>query len=116
MSPRDHSGDSVVEEEEEEEEGEEGESGGSVCGEDGGMVTMMVGDGVGKREEEEVESDGCTGGCGGGMFFSVGEVRRRLSHHVTAPRKTFRRDPEDPSGTVQIMRNLTRVFFTLVSD
>ena len=32
------------------------------------------------------------------VFFSVGEVRRRLSQHITAPKKTFDRDPEDPSG------------------
>ena len=96
VSPRDLSG-SIVEEERE-------ESGGSVSGEGGsedGRLMMMVGEGGGRRDEEgEVESDGCVGGCEGVVFFSVGEVRRRLSRHVTAPRKTFRRDPEDPSGTV----------------
>jgi len=32
------------------------------------------------------------------MFFSVGEVRRRLSHHHAAPKRTFHRDPTDPSA------------------
>lgn len=31
-------------------------------------------------------------------FFSVGDVRRRLSHHHAAPKKTFHRDPTDPSA------------------
>ena len=97
VSPRDAS--SVREEDEEEEE-----SGGSVSGEggsEGGMLTMTVGGGEGGGggvREEEVESDGCVGGCEGVMFFSVGEVRRRLSQHVTAPKRNFKRDPEDPSG------------------
>ena len=84
------------EEGEGEEEGEREESGGSVSGEGGsedGRLMM-----VGRRGDEDVESDGCVGGCEGVVFFSVGEVRRRLSHHVTAPKKTFRRDPDDPSG------------------
>ena len=87
-----------------EEEEEEEESGGSVSGEGGsesGRLVMTVGRGGGGGRgggEEEVESDGCVGGCEGVVFFSVGEVRRRLSQHVTAPRKNFKRDPEDPSG------------------
>ena len=84
-----------------EEEEEEEESGGSVSGEGGseaGRLVMTVGGEGGGRGEEEVESDGCVGGCEGVMFFSVGEVRRRLSRHVSAPRRTFKRDPEDPSG------------------
>ena len=92
VSPRDAS--SVMEEEEE-------ESGGSVSGEggsEGGRLVMTVGGGGGRGGEEEVESDGCVGGCEGVMFFSVGEVRRRLYQHVTAPRRNFKRDPEDPSG------------------
>ena len=32
------------------------------------------------------------------MFFSVGDVRRRLSHQLAAPKKTFHRDPTDPSA------------------
>ena len=96
VSPRDANSTCCVMEEEEEEE----ESGGSVSGEggsEGGRLVMAVGGGGGKGGEEEVESDGCVGGCEGVMFFSVGEVRRRLSQHVTAPRN-FKRDPEDPSG------------------
>ena len=30
--------------------------------------------------------------------FCVGDVRKRLSQHSSAPKKTFQRDPEDPSG------------------
>ena len=103
-SPRDRSSTcSLMEEEEEgEEEEEREESGGSLSGEGGsedGRLTMTVEvGGGGRRGEEEVESDGCAGGCEGVVFFSVGEVRRRLSHHVSAPRKTFKRDPDDPSG------------------
>ena len=70
------------EEEEEEEEGEEG------------RLRMVVEGGEG--DEGEGESVGCVRSCE--VFFSVGEVRRRLSKHVTAPKKTFKRDPEDPSG------------------
>ena len=71
--------------------------------EEDGVVRMMVGEGEEGEEgdvegEGETESDGCVSGCERAVFFSVGEVRRRLSHHVTAPRKTFNRDPEDPSG------------------
>ena len=98
VSPRDRSSTCSVMEEEEEEGEEREESGGSVSGEGGsedGRLVMTV---EGGRREEEVESDGCAGGCEGVVFFSVGEVRRRLIQHVTAPRKTFRRDPEDPSG------------------
>ena len=30
--------------------------------------------------------------------FCVGDVRKRLTQHSTAPRKMFQRDPNDPSG------------------
>ncbi len=30
--------------------------------------------------------------------FCVGDVRKRLSQHSTAPKRTYQRDPEDPSG------------------
>jgi len=38
-----------------------------------------------RDEEEEVQ-------------FCVGDVRKRLSQHSIAPRKTYQRDPQDPSG------------------
>lgn len=107
-SPRENSS-SVMEEEEEMGGSESGEGEG---GSEDGRVRMTVGveDG-GRREDNEEEmgegegegeSDGCVRGCQQAMFFSVGEVRRRLSHHVSVPRKTFHRDPEDPSGTHSI--------------
>lgn len=110
-SPREHSS-SVMEEEEEMGGSVSGEGVEGVDGEGGsedGRVTMTVGvEGGGGREDNEeetgegegdMESDDCVRGCQQAMFFSVGEVRRRLSHHVSVPRKTFHRDPEDPSGT-----------------
>ena len=30
--------------------------------------------------------------------FCVGDVRKRLTQHSSAPRKMFQRDPNDPSG------------------
>ena len=33
------------------------------------------------------------------VYFSVGDVRQRLTETYNAPKKTFPRDPEDPSGT-----------------
>ena len=89
---------------EEEERGREESGDSGEGGSEDGRITITVGEvGEGERredneEEGEVESDGCGGGCERVMFFSVGEVRRRLSHHVMAPRKTFKRDPDDPSG------------------
>lgn len=64
---------------------------------------------VSSSESGSVESDGvrCVGAtsesseCGEGeeqLFFSVGDVRRRLSHHHAAPKKSFHRDPADPSA------------------
>lgn len=48
--------------------------------------------------------------------FCVGDVRKRLSQNSTAPKKTFQRDPEDPSGLcymysvhVHFLSTLTRV-------
>ena len=41
------------------------------------------------------------GGCEGEeevVEFCVGDVRKRLSQHSMAPKKTYQRDPEDPSG------------------
>ena len=59
---------------------------------DNDQLSGKLVDGVreGKREECEGED--------GPVFFSVGDVRKRLSQHHTAPKKTFERDPEDPSG------------------
>ena len=64
---------------------------------------------VSSSESGSVESDSvrCVGAtsesseCGEGeeqLFFSVGDVRRRLSHHHAAPKKSFHRDPTDPSA------------------
>ena len=64
---------------------------------------------VSSSESGSVESDSvrCVGGasesseCGEGeeqLFFSVGDVRRRLSHHHAAPKMSFHRDPTDPSA------------------
>lgn len=58
------------------------------------------------EEEESALEDGREsvspkaeeGEGGESVFFSVGEVRKRLSHHIAAPRRTFERDPQDPSG------------------
>ena len=34
------------------------------------------------------------------MYIAAGDVRKRLSQQLTAPRKTrFNKDPDDPSGT-----------------
>lgn len=110
-SPRENSS-SVMEEE-----------GGSVSGEgvggeggsEDGRITMTVGGRREDNEEEmgEVESDSCVRGCQQAMFFSVGEVRRRLSHHVSAPRKTFHRDPEDPSGTQPIFLSSALLLYSV---
>ena len=64
-------------------------------------MKIVVGEGEGEGEGEEGEGEGESVGCVKSceLFFSVGEVRRRLSNHVAAPKKTFKRDPEDPSGT-----------------
>ena len=32
------------------------------------------------------------------MAFCVGDVRKRLTQHSSAPKKMFQRDPNDPSG------------------
>lgn len=64
---------------------------------------------VSSSESGSVESDSvrCVGGasesseCGEGeeqLFFSVGDVRRRLSYHHAAPKMSFHRDPTDPSA------------------
>ena len=49
--------------------------------------------GVGRRGEgvEPVNGEGPTNFC-------VGDVRKRLTQHSSAPRKMFQRDPNDPSG------------------
>ena len=37
------------------------------------------------------------------MYIAAGDVRKRLSQQLTAPRKTrFNKDPDDPSGIVQV--------------
>ena len=42
------------------------------------------------------------------MYIAAGDVRKRLSQQLTAPRKTrFNKDPDDPSGTCIIqVKNL----------
>ena len=49
--------------------------------------------GVGGRGEgvESINEEGPTNFC-------VGDVRKRLTQHSSAPRKMFQRDPNDPSG------------------
>ncbi len=57
---------------------------------------------VGGCEDAHASSDGGVevGGCEDEevVEFCVGDVRKRLSQHSTAPKKTYQRDPEDPSG------------------
>ena len=64
---------------------------------------------VSSSESGSVESDSVrcvratseSSECGEGeeqLFFSVGDVRRRLSHHHSAPKMSFHRDPTDPSA------------------
>lgn len=36
-----------------------------------------------------------------GPFVAAGDIRRRLSESLSAPQALFKRDPEDPSGTLQ---------------
>ena len=74
-------------------------------GMDGAGVSVKVGEeedeggGEGKAEVEGVKEDEEEP-----MFFSVGEVRRRLSQNLAVPRKAFERDPEDPSGKCSLSR------------
>lgn len=49
------------------------------------------GDGGRGERAEPVNEDGPTNFC-------VGDVRKRLTQHSSAPRKMFQRDPNDPSG------------------
>ena len=51
-----------------------------------GVSSQRGVEGGGCDEEEEV------------VEFCVGDVRKRLSQHSMAPKKTYQRDPEDPSG------------------
>lgn len=51
-----------------------------------------------------------------GPFVAAGDIRRRLSESLSAPQALFKRDPEDPSGTVQDYdlsgsKQLSYVFF-----
>ena len=72
-------------------------------GTDGAGVTVKIGE-DGNEGGADGEAEGAKRGEGEGegddepLFFSVSEVRRRLSQHITAPRRTFERDPDDPSG------------------
>jgi hypothetical protein len=37
------------------------------------------------------------------VYIAAGDVRKRLSQQLTAPRKTrFNKDPDDPSGIIQV--------------
>ena len=39
------------------------------------------------------------------VYIAAGDVRKRLSQQLTAPRKTrFNKDPDDPSGTIMYIR------------
>ena len=80
-SPKISVGGGSEEGDEEEGEGVEVKAEGGECV---GVVDMEVEEG-GEEEEEEVT-------------FSVSDVRQRLTQHHCAPKKTFQRDPEDPSG------------------
>lgn len=74
---------------------------GSLCAEVGGCEdTHTLG-------SEDVEVGGCEDEDV--VEFCVGDVRKRLSQHSTAPKKTYQRDPEDPSGetlTVHLYVNM----------
>ena len=64
----------------------------SVGGEDGDGVSGAGVSGAGGEDGDSVN------GCEEAMSFCVGEVRKRLSIHSSARKRTFTRDPQDPSG------------------
>ena len=87
-------------------EAERGDEGSCECALGSMRTTFKQ---VSSSESGSVESDSvrCVGAtsesseCGEGeeqLFFSVGDVRRRLSHHHAAPKMSFHRDPTDPSA------------------
>ncbi len=51
-----------------------------------GGAECVTSEGMGGADEDEV------------VQFCVGDVRKRLSQHSMAPKRTYQRDPEDPSG------------------
>ena len=72
---------------------------------------VVVGGGVGVEGSRvnDLDSCGASDGSGSGYRaesvieeeqtdFCVGDVRKRLTQHSSAPKKMFQRDPNDPSG------------------
>lgn len=53
-----------------------------------------------RQERASISSDSSESSGDQPIFFSVGDVRRRLSATFHAPKKTFPRDPEDPSASI----------------